>query len=126
MQTIGVFTQEKDLLSPHRGDSDISVLLKLQMLRGSLYWHCCKRATEVLVQETIELLQSWQPELHEERGKGVAFVIGPPFPEFPFQSVITCYPPPPRKAGQEAEQLRHTEGIRKTRDSVTTGPPPKA
>lgn len=37
----------QDLLSPHRGDSDISVLLKLQMLRGSLYWHCCKRATEV-------------------------------------------------------------------------------
>lgn len=49
----------QDLLSPHCGDSDIFALLKLQMLRGSLYWRCCKRAKEVNAPREGEATSCW-------------------------------------------------------------------
>lgn len=44
---------------PRNGDSDIFTPLKLQMLRGSFYWHCCKRANEVNAPREGEATSCW-------------------------------------------------------------------
>ncbi len=71
----------QDLLSPHCGDSDIFALLKLQILRGSLYWHCCKRAKEVNAPREGEATSCWPSNVKTSSPPSILFFLPPSIPQ---------------------------------------------